>query len=287
MICFMLLILLTLSPGQDQTPLTAQTILDGHREGISPQALIAVIDAATAVAPATDAELAAMQQSGVPPEVIERFKTRAAVSSAAPAQTAGPDDPRLKDIIRLVKAGLSEDLVISQIMTSGEGYKPSVNDLLYLKQNQVPESVIRALIQTQGRPAGAGKAGAIEQEAGFEVKPLTGPKTFEPLLLMKGFFKKNAQGSLTLKENRLEWLNTKKPEKNFSLQLSALKTIWLECSPRPQGNFCYEIGLGTFNKDTYSFRDSTWETGTNAKILELYNIMKQHYPQIIYQENIK
>lgn len=283
MIHILLFVLLALPQGQDQAPLTAQTILDGHRQGISAQALLAVIDTAAAVAPASEADLAALQQAGVPAEVIERFKARV----SAPAATAGLDDPRLKDIVRLVKAGLSEDLVISQIMNSNETYKPSVNDLLYLKENQVPESVVRALIQTQSRPAGAVKGSGTTPAPGVEVKALTEPKTFQPLLHMKGFPKKNASGSLILKEGRLEWLNEKKPEKNFSLKISAVKTIWLECSPRSQGNFCYEIGLATFNKDTYSFRDSNWETGVNTQILELYNTMKQYYPQIIFQENVK
>jgi hypothetical protein len=272
MIHVLLLVFLAFPQGQDPAPLTAQTILDGHRQGISAQALLAVIDAAAAVA--TDADLAALQQAGVPAEVIERYKARAA--APVPAATAGPDDGRLKDIVRLVKAGLSEDLVVSQIMNSGESYKPSVNDLLYLKENQVPESVLRALIVTQSRSA-----------ASVQAKAQDDSRSFQPLLLMKGFMKKDAPGVLMLRDGRLEWLNAKKPEKNFSLQVSALKTIWLVCSPRPQGNFCYEIGLGTFNKDTFSFRDTQWKTGTNTQVLELYNMIKAHYPFIIFQENIK
>ena len=280
MIPILLVLMLAFPQAQDRPALTAQNIIEAYRQGISVPALLATIDSAAKVAPATEADLAAMRQAGVPAEVIERYQARSAGQAAQVPQNvaSGPEDPRLKDVVRLVKAGLSEDLVINQILFSGEVYRPSVSDLLYLKDNQVPESVIRALLQTKDK--------AEVAKNGPEAKTLSEPKTFLSLIQMKGFMKKNAPGTLTLKEGQLEWVDGKNLEKNFQLQLSAIRMVWLECSPRAQGNFCYEINLETFNGDNFRFRDASWKTGVNTQISALYDTLKTYYPQIIFQEKV-
>jgi len=291
MIALLMNLILLLPQQGGHTPLTAQTLLDAHRQSATTQALLSAIESATVLAAPSEEELKALAQAGVAPEVIQKFKDKSAASATPGAsaaqnptpapQPALPDDARLKDIVRLVKSGLSEDVVMQQIRYSGESYKPSVNDLIFLQSNQVPESVIRELIQTHSR----GLAAKDEPKSPAIVKDAV--QTFQPLLYMKGFLKKNAAGSLTLKEGRIEWLDTKDPGRNYAIQMSAVKTVWLDCSPRPQGNFCFAISLGTFNGDTYSYRDLNWEAGGNTQILALSNALKTNYPQIVFQENTK
>lgn len=285
MLIFLMNFILLLPQQGQPSPLTAQSILDAHKQGVSTQALLAALDGAAAVTAPSEEELKMLIQAGVAPEVIQKLKDKSAPPpTEKPISTApgtAPDDPRLLDIARLVKSALSEDVVIQQIRYSGESYKPSVNDLLYLKGNQVPESVIQELIQTHSRGL------VSKEEPKASPKPKEEAQVFQPLLFKQGFLKANATGSLSLKEGRLEWLDAKKSENNYAIQVSAVKTVWLDCSPRPQGNFCYEISLRTFNGDTYSFYDFNWETGGNAQILALYNALKKDYPQIIFQENTK
>ena len=94
-------------------------------------------------------------------------------------------------------------------------------------------------------------------------------------------------GSLGLKENRVEWYDTKDSKRNFSFFGDVIQTVWLECEPRPQGNFCYKLGMKTLTGETHNFRDVDWKTGGNAHILHLYQAIKDHYPQAIFQEKVK
>lgn len=251
-------------------PLSAQQVLDAHRANISAQGMLNMIAASPSVTPASEAELAALTQAGVPASVVEAFRAR--LAPAVPPVSA-PDDSRLEDIVRLVNSGLSEELIIRQIRSSGENYRLSIGDLIFLKNKQVPEAVIAALITSS--------AGASTPP------PAVKPTVFGPLLKMKGFLKKDAPGTLRMNDGRLDWLDGKKPERNFALEIASIKSSWLECSPRAQGNFCYAVGLELFNGDQYEFRDLTWETGDNAQVLALTDALKKGYPQIVYHERVK
>jgi len=257
-----------------QTPaapasLTAQQVLDAHQAGVSAQGLMNMITANPTIIPATDAELLALAQAGVPPAVVDAFR---APLTSPPSAAPVPTDARLMDILKMVRSGLSEDLIIRQIVASDQPYKLSAEDLIYLKNNQVPDPILSALISS-----GAGSA----------AKAAAQPATFGPLFWMKGFPRKDATGTLDYKEGRLIWLDDKKMDRNFSLEITSIKTAWLECSPRPQGNFCYALGLGQFNGDRFEFRDFSWEGGGNTQILNLFETLKKAYPQIIYHEKVK
>ena len=51
----------------------------------------------------------------------------------------------IADAVQLSRAGLSPSVIITQIQTRGVGQRPSSNDLIYLKQEGVADSVIEAL----------------------------------------------------------------------------------------------------------------------------------------------
>jgi hypothetical protein len=283
MIHFLLLVLLAVPQQTAEAPLSAAKIIAAHQAGAQAQMLEQLIDSSTALALPSESELQQMAQAGVPAEVIQKFKTKAFPAPALTTQQAiQPEDARLIDIVKLVKAGLSEDLIVQQIKYAGLVYKMSVNDLIYLKENKIPESIIGELIRTNSTAFNK-----KEESATKEIKAKQESNTFQPLLYMRGALKKNASGTLMLKEGRFEWLDSKKSDKNYSLQVSSIKTAWLNCSPRPQGNFCFELSLGLFNDDTYSYRDFSWEAGGNTQILALFSTLKENYPQIIFQENVK
>jgi len=58
-----------------------------------------------------------------------------------------------ESVLTMVKAGLSEELVIAKIQQAPKvEFRLEVDDLLYLKQQKVPEAVIKAMLDRTSRP---------------------------------------------------------------------------------------------------------------------------------------
>ena len=259
--------------------LTVSQILAAYRAGAPPENIIKLINDAPSVAPVSTSDISTLRGSGVPESVISALMARAPLPSPTPA-AAKPDDPRLIDLVRLVKAGLSESLVAEQVKHSTERYQMTVNDLVYLKENQVPEAIIAALLASTAPPTPT-------------PTPNTPPTptpimdlTFKPMLMVTGALRKNSQGSMAVKAERIEWYDEQHPERNLSILATGLQTVWLTCKPRPQGNYCYEIGMQVFKGDSYRFRDASWEAGNNQQVLGLYQALKERFPQLVYQEKV-
>src|SRR4029077_11487178 len=108
--------------------LTASQIIFASRAGAPAEKLIKLIAEATAVAPTSPAEIESMREAGVPEAVVEAFRARVSKGPSIRPATR-PDDPRLVDLVRLVKSGLSESLISDQVRRSGIVYKLSANDL--------------------------------------------------------------------------------------------------------------------------------------------------------------
>jgi hypothetical protein len=259
--------------------LTVSQVLTAHRAGAPAENIIKLINQAEAVTPVSAADVATLRAAGVPESVISALLARAPLPPATPGP-ARPDDARLVDVVRLVKAGLSESLVAEQVKHSAERYQMTVNDLVYLKENQVPEAIIAALLSSTAPPTPTPTP---------NVPPTPTPiqdLQFKPMLLVKGAFRANSQGTVAAKAERIEWYDDRYPDRNLSLPASGLQTVWLTCKPRPQGNYCYEIGMQVFQGDSYRFRDVSWETGSNEKVLALYEALKVRFPKIVYQEKV-
>ncbi len=138
------ILVLLLAAAAAAEELTVAEVVAAHRAGAPVEGILRLIRDAPAVVAPGPADLARLRDAGVPEEVI-----RAMVARTAPAPTAAPsrpDDPRLADVVRLVRAGLSDALVCEQVRRSGVRYRPSANDLVYLKENGVPEPVIEAVM---------------------------------------------------------------------------------------------------------------------------------------------
>jgi len=83
----------------------------------------------------------------------------------APATAQTPSDlpPGVQDVVKLTKAGLSEKIILSKVKQDGASYNLTADQIIYLKNQGVPESVIDALVQ--GAPAGAPPAPASAPSA--------------------------------------------------------------------------------------------------------------------------
>lgn len=179
----------------------------------------------------------------------------------------------VEEVVKLFKTGLSQELIINYIENYKKEYEINADDLIYLKENNIPEEIIKKLLSNQ--PLILKK-----EEKNY-------PKEFNNLVLKNGLIKKDRLGNIALKEDRVEWLDLKNPSKNFSFRIKNIKAIWLKCKPRAVENFCYEIVFSNYDGKEFNFSDFNWEKGENKIITELYNFFKENFKEIIYQEKVK
>jgi hypothetical protein len=64
----------------------------------------------------------------------------------------------VEDVLKLSKAQVSENIILSYIQTSGTTYSLGPNDIVYLKQQGVSDGVVSALLDSQRRAAQATQA---------------------------------------------------------------------------------------------------------------------------------
>ncbi len=62
------------------------------------------------------------------------------------------------DVVKLVKAGLKDDVVVAQIEASGIKFALSTDDILKLKQEGVSDNIITAMIKSGPKPSTANPA---------------------------------------------------------------------------------------------------------------------------------
>ena len=235
------------------------------------QSLIGTVLLVLAMAPLSRAESTAISdltESGTVAAIEPRVEEP--VPQAVPI---APDDPRLVDLVRMVKSGLSESIIAEQLGQSGEAFSLSVNDLLYLKQNGVPESIIRTLMSPRGGiQAAPGAAGAAPPELTFddleEVRPT--------------FFQKDRSGRLVMRGNSLAWVDGRDSKNNFEFQITGLRKVWFTCQARTPENFCYQINFEIVKGAEYRFRDVNRESGSNAAVLKVMEALRMYFPQVAF-----
>ncbi len=249
---------------------------DRKQEASADTLLAAVNDPANTLAIRAE-DIASLRSGGVPETVITAIQKRIASQAAAPATPpaatapppAVPDDPRLADVVKIVKSGISESLIAEQIKQSGLAYKLSMNDLLYLKQNGVQDSVISALLAT--KEAAAKMAAAPPAET-----------VFNELLLIHGWgpLRKERPGRLILKGDTFSWIDGKDPKENVDFQVPGLEKIWYTCQSQPSGDdVCYQINFQIVKGPRYSFADVSRATGSNATVKAVMETLRKNYPR--------
>jgi len=75
-----------------------------------------------------------------------------ALSQAALSSQAQEQPLTNADVVKMVKAGLSEDLIIQRIKTAKTGFDLSTDQILKLKDASVPESIIKAMLASSAEP---------------------------------------------------------------------------------------------------------------------------------------
>ncbi len=182
--------------------ITADSVIAAHRMGApTDQILRQMADPTNTMVQPTAADAERMQAAGVPPSVMGALASSPSRSASVPPPANSvvvPDNPRLAEVVRLVDSGLSEQLIVEQITQQGVMYRPTINDLIYLKENNVSEGIIGALMTAEllardpAATATAGKANGL---------------VIDGLVLKGGMmsFGGTRTGQLTLSSTPLEW----------------------------------------------------------------------------------
>ncbi len=248
--------------------LTVNSIVAAQNSGASADGIIAMVNNPANTIAITVGDLVALRSAGVPESVIAAVWARIPAPAPAPVSLQ-PDDARLVDVVRLIKSGMSESIIDEQLRQSNPGYNLSVNDLLYLKQNGAQESTIAALMATH---------------AGTPAAPAVAPAelTFDDLVLVKGFLKKNRVGRLVMQGDTLTWKDSSDTKENFTFQTTGLQKVWYTCEARTPENFCYQINFKIVKGDRYEFRDSGRESGSNAAVVKLMDALRTYFPRLAF-----
>lgn len=280
-----LLLAVSLAAPVGAEELTAKSILISHRAGAPAEGLVALINDPGNRVTVSAAELELMEAAGMPESVITAIKARVSAApapeTAAPATAPAPapaplkpDHAGLEELVRLFKSGISETLLKDQIMASERAATEdlTLNDLLYLKQNGVTDSVIGFLLQARE----AGKLKAAKPAEPEEI-------VFNDLMYTR-FLRPARGGRLVLKDETLSWFDSGDSKHNFEFQVGGLARVWLTCEQQTPAAVCHELNFEIVKGDKHTFRDMNRESGSNAAIMKVLDTLKEKFPKLPVQE---
>lgn len=250
---------------------TVHSILIAQRAGATASGIVSVVSDPANTMTVTAADIVTLRTAGVPDSVITAIEARA----PAPGVALQPDDPRLSDLVRLIKSGISESILVEHVQHSTPPFELSSTDLLYLKQNGVLESTIGALMATNATMQAAPRAAPAAPAAAREL-------TFDDLVLVKQGLKKDRTGRLVMRGDSLSWVDAGDAEKNFEFQITGLEKAWFTCQARTPENFCYQINFQIVKGARYQFRDANHESGSNASVRAVMDALRRYFPEVAF-----
>lgn len=263
---------LTASPAGAEV-LTVSSILTAQKAGAPTDGMIAMINDPANTVGMSAGDLITLRDAGVSERVITAVWARVPAPAPTPVPLV-PDDSRLVDLVSLIKSGISESIVAEQVRQAGQPYNLSVNDLLYLKHQGVPESTIGALMASRAVAPAAHQLPA----AGLAPDSLS----FDDLVMKNSFMKKNRPGRLVMQGDSLSWTDANDPKENFEFKTTGLEKVWFTCQARTPENFCYQINFQIVKGARYRFLDRNRESGSNDAVLKLMDALRTHFPQLAY-----
>jgi len=251
--------------------LTVNSILTAQKAGAPSDGIVLMVNSPTNTVAMSAGDLVTLRDAGVSEKVIAAVWARVPVPAPTPVPLV-PDDTRLVDLVRLIKSGISESIVAEQVKQDGRPYALSVNDLLYLKQNDVTETTIVTLM-AKGAAAPAVPvpvAGVAPESIAFDD------------LVMKATMKHDRPGRLVMHGDSLGWTDANDPARNFEFKTTGLEKVWFTCQARTPENFCYQINFQVVKGAHYQFQDRNRESGSNAAVLKVMDALRTYFPQIVY-----
>ncbi|MEP0773457.1 MAG: hypothetical protein HRF46_03720 [Acidobacteriota bacterium] len=219
--------------------------------------------------------------------VVVALPVLAQTTQQAPEQQAAPQitpsDPRLQQIVQLVRSGLSESLIAESIQKETVPYNLTPQDLLYLKENRVPESIIAALLAVEA-PASPGPGRQVPQP---QPAAVAGENSVEGLVLRTGRLRRNRPGTLVFVGDKIEWRDATDASLNAEIFPAGIRKIELKCRTAAGAPFCFELEIDIARGDSFRFEDANKDTGGNLNILALRDAFKARYPRIPIEEKVR
>jgi hypothetical protein len=264
--------------------ITADSLIAAHSMGApTEQILRQMADPTNTMVQPTAADAERMKSAGVPPSVMGALASGSPGSASGPPvanSAAIPDNPRLAEVVRLVDSGLAEQLIEEQIMQQGLLYRPTINDLIYLKENNVSEGVIAALMTAELLSENPAAKPAAENAGGLVV---------DGLVLKGGMmsFGGTRSGQLTLAADTLEWRDSEDQSKAMDLSVIAIKSITARCRARSSSDFCYEVEFDLAKGSSFVFEDARQKYGGNNAIVLLLAGLESQYPDTPVKSKVK
>ncbi len=228
--------------------------------------------------------LAAAGMAQVPQQPAPVQQPAAQPQQAQPPLT--PTDPRLQQIVQLVQAGLSESLIAESIQKEKVPYNLTPQDLLYLKQNRVPESIIAALLAVEA-PTSPGPGRQMAQPEGVATTTQPEETVVGGLVLRTGRLRRNRPGSLVFLQDKIEWRDARDASLNVEIFPAGIKKIELSCRTAAGQPFCYELEIDITRGDSYKFEDVNKDSGGNRNLIAVRDAFKEKYPRVPIVEKLK
>jgi hypothetical protein len=268
--CSLLVFVLALAAAPAHAEvLTVNSILTAQQAGAPSDGIVVMVKSPTNTVAMSAGDLVTLRDAGVSEQVIAAVWARVPVPAPTPAPLV-PDDARLVNLVSLIKSGISESIVAEQVKQDGRAYDLSVNDLLYLKQNDVVETTIVALMAKGAAAPAVPVAGVAPESIAFDD------------LVMKSTMKRDRPGRLVMHGDSLGWTDANDPVRNFEFKTTGLEKVWFTCQARTPENFCYQINFQVVKGARYQFQDRNRESGSNAAVLKVMDALRLYFPQIVY-----
>jgi hypothetical protein len=151
-------LLIVLASGCETLSTTDRGVIGGGLIGAGTGAVVGNAVGDTAAGALVGGAVGAVS-GGLVGNAIERSERKqdAKLAAATAPPYNGPLD--LPAVVMLTQQGVSEDVIINQIHTTGSVFHLNPNDLVYLQQNRVSDRVIQAMQRTASGPPPRGYPG--------------------------------------------------------------------------------------------------------------------------------
>ncbi len=286
-----LIVAMMLAVAVSADELTVNEVIAAHRAGAPVDGIVRLVREAPAVAVLAAPDLDRLRAAGVPEDVIRAMVARNTPPTPTPTAAASrPDDAALEDVVRVIRAGLSERLVCEQIRQSGQRHRLTANDLIYLKDHGVPDAVIETLIRSAATPSPTPVPVSASPPLALATptpRPTSAPVValvFEPVVRLSGTFRKARAGRLVLTGDGLEWTDAADPTRPERTAAASLKAVWLATAPVGHAPSPAELRVRTTAGEDVTFRDADWASGGRTQVDALYDAIRERFPQVVAAE---
>ena len=232
----------------------------------------------------------------------------------SPSKNAGsvsaPDPKAFEQIVKLWKAKLSEEFLLRKVERETVVYRLSTDDIISCKATGLPESIIEAMMKTEGRAAPAAEAivppaveipavppappavsvvpvVAVPPAAPAVKAPSLAPGTDrsrEGLVLRSPgvvlFRNRWEPGKLSFLEGEIRWLDAGDAARNLVLPLARIQEQFLVCpNDASSDSACFEWGVKTVDAE-FRFRDAGGKREMSSKPLDLFKSLQALAPNL-------